>query len=121
MSEAKRILVTGSRTWADATTIAAVLRRWRTPDAVLVHGGARGADRIAARIWRARGLPTEEHPADWPRHGRAAGPIRNQQMVQAGADVCLAFIQDHSRGATDCATAAEYAGIPTHRYHHTTR
>jgi hypothetical protein len=122
MTEVTRILVTGSRTWTDATTIAAVLRQWRAPGAVLVHGGARrGVDRIAAGIWRAWGLPTEEHGADWQRYGRAAGPIRNQPMVQAGADVCLGFLEDHSRSATHCADTAEDADIPTRRYRHTTR
>jgi hypothetical protein len=115
----RRVLVTGSRDWTDTTTIAAVLRRWRTPGAVLVHGGARGADRIAAAIWRAWGLPTEQHRADWDRHGNAAGYIRNQHMVTAGATVCLAFILDNSRGATHCAQIAETAGIPTHRIERT--
>ena len=114
------ILVTGSRQWTDSTTIAAVLRRWRAPGVVLVHGGARGADRIAAAIWRAWGLPTEEHRADWDRHGRGAGRVRNRLMVAAGADVCLAFIRDQSPGATHCADTAETAGIPTRRYRHTT-
>jgi len=117
----RRVLVTESRDWTDTTTITAVLRRWAAPGIVLVHGGARGADRIAAAIWRAWGLPVEEHRADWDRHGRSAGYVRNAHMIAAGATVCLAFIQDHSRGATHCADTAETAGIPTHRYRHTTR
>ena len=113
--QVRRVLVTGSRDWADRQAIAAALRDWQAPGAVLVHGGARGADRIAAALWRSWGLRDEPHPADWHRHGRAAGPIRNQQMVAAGADVCLAFIRHASRGATHCAATAEHAGIPTIR------
>lgn len=112
-----RILVTGSRTWDDPVPIRAMLEHWRQrlPGAVLVHGNARGADRLAAEIWRGWGLPTEEHRADWDRFGRAAGPIRNQAMVDVGAAVCLAFIRDASPGATGCAQFAEAIGIPTYR------
>ncbi|MCA1707672.1 MAG: SLOG family protein, partial [Actinobacteria bacterium] len=51
-----RILVTGSRTWTDNTAIRRALEPWRSSGAVLVHGGAAGADRIAAAIWRGWGL-----------------------------------------------------------------
>jgi hypothetical protein len=112
--------VTGSRTWLGHVTIARVLRdtvRYRKPSSVtIVHGGAYGADRIAHDTAKVLGYQTEVHPADWNTHGKAAGPIRNKEMVEAGADICLAFIRDNSRGATHCADLAEAAGIPTQRY-----
>ena len=54
----------------------------------------------------------ETHPADWSTHGRAAGPIRNQQMVDRGADICLAFPTSSSIGTWDCVRRAKAAGIP---------
>jgi hypothetical protein len=115
-----RILVTGSREWRDYRRLRAALdyHRQAYPDATLVHGAARGADRAAARIWKAWGLPAEAHPvspAEWDVN-KAAGHARNARMVQAGADICLAFIRDRSPGASGCAALAEAAGIPTYRH-----
>src|SRR5690606_30354012 len=50
------------------------------------------------------------YPADWRRHGRAAGPIRNQEMADAGADLCIAF--PGGRGTADMVRRARAAGIP---------
>jgi hypothetical protein len=86
------------------------------PNAILVHGDCPDGDRQAAGIWRGLGGECEAHPADWEEHGRAAGPIRNQRMVESGINACLAFIRNGSRGASHCAALAEDAGIPTVRY-----
>ena len=79
---------------------------------VLVHGGARGADTIAAQCARELGWDIEEHPADWGRHGKKAGPIRNQEMVDTGVDVCVAFPLSDSIGTFDCMRRAEKAMVP---------
>lgn len=107
-----RIIVTGGRHYRDTATIRRVLEEYhQTPPPTLVHGGAPGADSEAAYVaaylleW-----PVEAHPADWQRHGRAAGPIRNQQMADAGADLVLAF--PGSRGTADMVRRARAAGIP---------
>ncbi|MBF6326499.1 DUF2493 domain-containing protein [Nocardia cyriacigeorgica] len=113
----KRLLVTGSRDWVDRQTIRdALAQAWRDLQPgpiVLVHGAARGADSIAADIWTSGGLPVEAHPADWDTHGRKAGVLRNQVMVDAGADLCLAFPFPLGRsiGTWDCIRRAKAAGI----------
>ena len=117
----KRVLVTGSRDWSDESVISSVLKRvfdhygrFR-----LVHGGAIGADQIAGRVMRQRDFgPQEVHPAQWGKHeGKTGGHERNAFMVGLGADLCLAFILNHSKGASGCAALAEEAGIPTRRIH----
>jgi hypothetical protein len=86
---------------------------------VLVSGNCpTGADAIAERFWEANGMPVERHPADWKTFGKAAGPKRNQEMVDLGADVCLAFPMKGSRGTMHCMKAAKAAGIPLKIYPH---
>ena len=48
----------------------------------LLHGGARGADRAIGRAALQLGWSVEVLPADWRRHGRAAGPIRNRELLE---------------------------------------
>lgn len=102
-----RILVTGSRDWTDPDTIhSALARAWDdlrgNGDIVLVHGDARGADRIARDIWTGRGHTDEPHPANWESAaGRGSGHARNAEMVALGADLCLAFpTACHQKGCT---------------------
>lgn len=121
---AKRILVTGSRTWTDVGLIALNLTRaldfvGRADDTILVSGACpSGADKLAEDVWEKYGGIVERHPAQWRPHGiynNGAGMQRNLHMVKLGADVCVAFIHNNSPGATQCANAAEEAGIRTIR------
>jgi hypothetical protein len=129
MGKPYRILVTGSRDWDDDRTIwhalaSTILTNTQpgTP-VVVVHGACpRGADAHAS-AWThltqadgRRSVTEERHPADWEQHGKAAGFRRNAEMVALGADVCLAFIRNGSRGASHTAGLAEQAGMPVRRF-----
>lgn len=83
----------------------------------IVHGGCpTGADAITDRWCRRREdqVKLEAYPANWQWRRKGAGPVRNKDMVERGADMCLAFIKDYSRGATGLAVLAQEAGIPTY-------
>jgi len=108
-----KILVTGSRNWTDQELIRTALDQFRCRDEqiLLIHGNARGADRIAARIGTEWGWWIESHPADWEFFGDQAGPIRNQEMVDRQPDIVLAFPQPGSVGTWDCVQRARQQGI----------
>jgi hypothetical protein len=114
-----RVIVTGDRFWSCHQLATAILRRLVArygPDIVIVHGDATGVDESFATAAKGLGIAVEAHPADWDRLGKRAGPIRNQQMVDAGAGLCIAlhrFLMN-SKGTKDCARQAIEAGIPTY-------
>lgn len=57
----------------------------------MISGHARGADTIAESVAEELGWQVEVFPAEWSKYGKQAGGMRNQQMVDHGADICLAF------------------------------
>ncbi len=130
-----RVIITGGRNWTAHELAENILNRLLArygPGIVIVHGGAAGIDRSFADACGDLGIEQEMHEARWEeldhpqaviRHDKAgrafnskAGPIRNQKMVDAGADMCLAFHRaiSASKGTKDCAKRALAAGIPTY-------
>jgi hypothetical protein len=129
-----RWLVCGSRVLGEAAVWGEVLdaravwersRLWsvldvesmvRRPD-VVICGGARGADRLAARWARSRGVEVVEFVADWDRHGRRAGFVRNRRMLKEGnPDVVFAFTRGSlllSKGTVMMVGLARGAGVET--------
>lgn len=114
-----RVLVTGDRNWTDGDFVQHTLEQIPTnfgvppEDVTLICGRARGLDTIAEYRATLLGWKIEPYPANWNEYGRAAGPIRNQQMLNSGVDVCLAFHNsiDESKGTKDMIRRVERAGI----------
>lgn len=107
-----RVLVCGGREYgatpserAAVVTVLAALRG----DVTVVHGAAPGADSEAGQAAEILGLRVEKYPADWATHGKAAGPLRNQQMLDTGIDLVIAF--PGGRGTADMKGRARLAGV----------
>jgi hypothetical protein len=110
-----RVLVCGGRDFDDQIAVWTALDelRQRAPhDALtIIQGGASGADKMARDWCAARKVPCINVPADWKKHGRAAGPIRNQKMLDEHVpDLVLAF--PGGRGTADMVFRAQNACIP---------
>jgi hypothetical protein len=103
-----KILACGGRSYLNRDRVFRSLDELK-PDHV-IHGGASGADSLAG-IWaRNRGVALTVYKADWEKHGSAAGPIRNQQMLDEGKpDLVVAF--PGGKGTADMVKRAKRAGI----------
>lgn len=76
----------------------------------LIHGDAAGADTLAKHWARSRDIPSKAYPADWNQYKKAAGPIRNSQMLSEGKpDIVIAF--KGSIGTADMVSKAKRAGV----------
>lgn len=109
-----RVLVCGGRAWAHGSGFVYraldKLHREHGFD-VVIEGDAQGIDRIAGYWARKKRLDNLKFPANWQRDGRAAGPIRNAQMLAEGKpDLIIAF--PGNRGTADMVRRAEIAGVP---------
>jgi len=98
-----KVLITGDRNWNNKTAIKRELSKF-PPETIIIHGGARGADKLAGEVAKELGFQVQEYPADWQKHGKAAGPIRNQEMLEKESpEYCIAFHFDlkQSKGTRD--------------------
>jgi hypothetical protein len=108
-----RLVVTGGRDYSDTAGAFAALDALhaRRPIAVLIQGEARGLDARAKNWAFRRGTKCDGYKADWDRYDRAAGGIRNQQMIDEGKpDYALVF--PGGRGTADMRSRLVVAGIP---------
>lgn len=111
-----RVLVCGARNWDDRARVYGVLddlKRAESIDAV-IEGDARGVDRMAGYWARKNRIDDIKYPANWDLHGNAAGPIRNQEMLDFGKpDLVIAFPLKDSVGTWDMVRRAKAAGVKT--------
>jgi len=107
-----RVLVCGGRTYSDRQNMEDALNilHEARPIKLLINGGAPGADMLAFMWAVDNEIPTETYKSDWTKHGKAAGPIRNSQMLSEGKpDVLIAFPGGH--GTADMVSKAGRAGV----------
>jgi hypothetical protein len=111
-----RVLICGGRDFQDYLHFASALRAAQAiygQVSVVIHGAAKGADHCA-HLWATsagnKHIEEIKFPAEWKKHGRAAGPIRNQQMIDEGKpDLVIAF--PGGRGTEDMLFRSQKAGI----------
>lgn len=112
-----KVLVCGGREFDDLgmfLTTMSELQEERDFDGnqpvTIIEGGAKGAD-FLARCWaKYCDWEHEPYPADWKKHGYAAGGIRNQQMLDEGKpNLVVAF--PGGNGTADMVRRARAANV----------
>lgn len=118
-----RILICGDRNWTNKQLIFDTLHEfcWHMYNTKgvskfwVIEGEANGADSLGREVAEEMGFEVMKFPAEWDKFHRAAGPIRNQQMLQQGQpDYAFAFHNDlsKSKGTIDMVRRLRKAGIP---------
>ncbi len=121
----KTVIITGSRHYRDPKPIRTVMTALLAEYGIYAfrHGGAKGADSlgkyIAENILRLTDI--DEYKADWDQYGKAAGPIRNRQMLDTeiakGEDILvIAFPLEDSIGTWDMINYARDNNIEVRVY-----
>ncbi len=109
-----KLAIVGSRTFNDYETLSYALKSHFSSMRVdeIISGGASGADKLAAKFAKENGIKLTEFLPDWDKHGRAAGFIRNEDIVGAG-DFLVAFWDGVSRGTRNDLSIAKRLKKPT--------
>ena len=107
------VIVCGGRDFVDRDFLNARLDKLHAsnPITLLIHGHAPGADRLAAAWAQSRRVDCIAVPADWAKHGRAAGPIRNRGMLETYLPALVVAFSG-GRGTADMVRQATDAGVP---------
>lgn len=107
-----KIIVCGGRDFADSDYVWNVLGEIDDQYRItaVAHGGATGADSEAGKWAKGNRKPVQVFPARWKQEGTAAGPMRNQRMLdQFAPDAVVAF--PGGRGTADMVRRAQAVGV----------
>jgi hypothetical protein len=108
-----KIAVIGSRTFNDYSLLKEKLDEISKSIQIteIISGGAKGADSLAEKYAREKGLLTHIIKPDWEKFGKSAGFRRNQDIINE-SDFCLAFWDGQSKGTLHSIELAKKKGIP---------
>lgn len=122
------ILVTGDRNWTDYDMVLEALSKFKDKSVLLIHGDCKGADKLAGKAAKELHFLMDAQPADWTRYGKAAGFIRNTEMVkqaillkEEGIPVYVLAFHDNlelSKGTKHCVEQAKKYGLSVELYSH---
>ena len=107
-----KVLVCGGRDYDNKIGVFGILGATHETLGIqtVIHGNAKGADSLADEWARENSVEVIPCPADWETHGKAAGPIRNLEMLQHKPDLVIAF--PGGNGTKDMVDKAKREGIP---------
>ncbi len=126
MEQAYRIIIAGTRDFNDYDMLYQELSAFvniiadnvsNQNQIEFVSGTARGADTLGEKFADETGYPVKRFHAKWNKYGKAAGPIRNEQMAEYASEkngVLFVFWDGKSRGTKSMIKIAEMYGLEIH-------
>ena len=118
----KKIIIAGSRKFHQYDVVETAVSDYLTQnkidisDVEIVSGHADGIDDLGERFAKLHNCPIKIFPANWDKYGRAAGPIRNEQMAKYG-DILIAFWDFRSKGTASMISLARKHNLQVHIVH----
>lgn len=106
-------IIAGTRTINNYSFLLDEIRNADFEITEVVSGGCVGADKLGERLARESQIPLHVFYAKWNTQGKAAGPIRNKEMIEF-ADAVIALWDGKSRGTMDLLKQAKEAGLRVH-------
>ena len=83
----------------------------------IVSGNCNGTDKLGEQYAKEHCIKTKVFPAEWKKYGRAAGPIRNEKMIEyisnSDLPVVIAFVSENSKGTLDTIKRANKRNLKT--------
>jgi len=105
-----RVVIAGGREFNNYELLREICDEHITPDSEIVSGGARGTDTLGERYAKETGRDLKTFPADWNKHGKGAGHIRNKQMAEY-SDMLIAFWDGESKGTKNMIETSMKLGL----------
>lgn len=110
-----KVIIAGSRHINDMSALRRAIELSKFDITEIVSGGASGVDTLGEIYAAEKGIPVKRFPADWDKHGRSAGPIRNGEMAEY-ADALIAVWHGASRGTANMIKQASYKKLRIHQH-----
>lgn len=101
-----RLAIIGSRTFNNYSLLKDSLEPYKEKITLVVSGGAKGADSLGERWAYENKIETLVFLPDWDKHKKAAGFIRNEDIIK-NSDCCIAFWDEKSKGTAHSISLCE--------------
>lgn len=109
-----RVIIAGSRKFDNKDFLYEMMDQlladYTHDEVEIISGGASGADMLGIQYANDRDYALRVFLADWGKHGKSAGPIRNSEMIKI-AEAAVFFWDGKSPGTADCIRKAKNKGI----------
>lgn len=108
-----KTIVAGSRHFTDYEVVKNAIETCGWKPSAILSGMASGVDTLGVQYATENNIQLLKYPANWYKHGKAAGPVRNRAMARA-AEALIAIWDGESRETKNMIEEAEKLDLKVH-------